>query len=216
MKAIIFAVASILVVTATTTASVARPHSPGLAGSHASSGYRSPLPRDAYRARSAKSWRHYTRSGHSGRHHRQYASLGTPASHRGVGARPSRWCGWWMRTQKGGGPELNLASNWRHWGRPTGPRVGAVVVWADTDHDRLYVVEGRGNTLSVAEGNRRRQERGDKLVPIKLMPLGGDLDRAVEHVRLDVARALWPRGRASPSTRQGARAYRRAAAHGGA
>ena len=130
MKAIIFAVASILVVTATTTASVARPHSPGLAGSHASSGYRSPLPRDAYRARSAKSWRHYTRSGHSGRHHRQYASLGTPASHRGVGARPSRWCGWWMRTQKGGGPELNLASNWRHWGRPTGPRVGAVVVWA--------------------------------------------------------------------------------------
>lgn len=35
-----------------------------------------------------------------------------------------------MRTQKGGGPELNLASNWRHWGRPSGPRVGAVVVWS--------------------------------------------------------------------------------------
>jgi hypothetical protein len=35
-----------------------------------------------------------------------------------------------MRTQKGGGPELNLASNWRHWGQPSGPRVGAVVVWA--------------------------------------------------------------------------------------
>ena len=24
-----------------------------------------------------------------------------------------------MRTQKGGGPELNLASNWRHWGGRT-------------------------------------------------------------------------------------------------
>jgi hypothetical protein len=35
-----------------------------------------------------------------------------------------------LRTQKGGGPELNLASNWRHWGRPSGARVGAVVVWA--------------------------------------------------------------------------------------
>src|SRR4029077_16817597 len=30
---------------------------------------------------------------------------------------------------EGGGAELNLASNWRHWGRPSGPRVGAVVVW---------------------------------------------------------------------------------------
>jgi hypothetical protein len=48
----------------------------------------------------------------------------------GLGARPSRWCGWWMRSQKGGGPELNLARNWAHWGRPSGPKVGAVVVWS--------------------------------------------------------------------------------------
>lgn len=48
----------------------------------------------------------------------------------GVGPRPGRWCGWWMRTQKGGGPELNLARNWAHWGRPSGPQVGAVVVWS--------------------------------------------------------------------------------------
>jgi hypothetical protein len=47
-----------------------------------------------------------------------------------VGARPARWCGWWMRTQLGGGPEYNLARNWAHWGRPSGPRVGAVVVWS--------------------------------------------------------------------------------------
>jgi len=34
-----------------------------------------------------------------------------------------------MRTQKGGGPEMNLARNWARWGSPSGPRVGAVVVW---------------------------------------------------------------------------------------
>ena len=47
----------------------------------------------------------------------------------GVGPRPRRWCGWWMRTQRGGGPHLNVAWNWRSYGRPTSPQVGAVVVW---------------------------------------------------------------------------------------
>ena len=47
-----------------------------------------------------------------------------------VGPKPARWCGWWMRTQKGGGPELNLARNWASWGRPSSARVGAVVVWS--------------------------------------------------------------------------------------
>ncbi len=48
----------------------------------------------------------------------------------GMDGRPARWCGWWMRTQLGGGPEYNLAANWRRWGRPAGgPQVGAVVVW---------------------------------------------------------------------------------------
>ncbi len=54
---------------------------------------------------------------------------GHSASSAHAGGRPARWCGWWMRTQKGGGPEYNLARNWAHWGRPSGPRVGAVVVW---------------------------------------------------------------------------------------
>ena len=48
---------------------------------------------------------------------------------RGVGGRPGRWCGWWMRTQKGGGPEYNLAWNWSRWGSSSSPQVGAVVVW---------------------------------------------------------------------------------------
>jgi hypothetical protein len=46
-----------------------------------------------------------------------------------VGGRPRAWCGWWMRTQRGGGPELNLAWNWSRWGSASGPQVGAVVVW---------------------------------------------------------------------------------------
>ncbi len=47
----------------------------------------------------------------------------------GLGPRPRRWCGWWMRKQRGGGPEYNVAWNWRHWGSPTEPQVGAIVVW---------------------------------------------------------------------------------------
>ncbi len=50
-------------------------------------------------------------------------------AHSGVGGRPSRWCGWWMRTQKGGGPEYNLAANWRNYGSSASAQVGAVVVW---------------------------------------------------------------------------------------
>ncbi len=72
---------------------------------------------------------HYS-SRKSTEHKSVHRSSGTHYAAKGVGARPSRWCGWWMRTQKGGGPELNLARNWAHWGRPSGPQVGAVVVWS--------------------------------------------------------------------------------------
>jgi hypothetical protein len=53
-----------------------------------------------------------------------------PHAAKGVGPRPGAWCGWWMRTQKGGGPELILARNWARWGRSSGPQIGAVVVWS--------------------------------------------------------------------------------------
>ncbi|MGA7456909.1 MAG: hypothetical protein WBW51_06235 [Methyloceanibacter sp.] len=78
-------------------------------------------------AHTRKSTGHYSSRKSTGHKTAQRAS-GT--SHAGVGARPSRWCGWWMRTQKGGGPELNLARNWARWGRPSGPQIGAVVVWS--------------------------------------------------------------------------------------
>lgn len=45
-----------------------------------------------------------------------------------AGPRPSQWCGWWMRTQLGGGAHYNLARSWRSYGSPTAPQVGAVVV----------------------------------------------------------------------------------------
>jgi len=56
-----------------------------------------------------------------------------------------------MRTQKGGGPELNLASNWRHWGRPGGPQIGAVVVW----RHHVGMITGRtaGGEWIVKSGN---------------------------------------------------------------
>ena len=63
----------------------------------------------------------------SSRSNRSYASSGRRAS--GVGGRPGKWCGWWMRTQKGGGPDYNRAAHWRNYGRSGSPQVGAVVVW---------------------------------------------------------------------------------------
>lgn len=69
------------------------------------------------RTRSAKQRRHRAvRSSYRGRSGR-------------VGRRPAKWCGWWMRKQKGGGPQYNVAWNWRKYGRATSPRIGAVVVW---------------------------------------------------------------------------------------
>jgi hypothetical protein len=70
---------------------------------------------------------------------------------RGDNSRPGKWCGWYMRQQRGGGPEFNLAANWRRYGRPGSPQVGAVVVW---DH---HVGEITGRTSNgqwiVRSGN---------------------------------------------------------------
>jgi hypothetical protein len=83
--------------------------------------------------------------------HRSEHASGRTSERGGLGPRPRRWCGWWMRSQRGGGPELNVAWNWRHWGSPTAPQVGAVVVW------RHHVGEITGRTDSgqwiVRSGN---------------------------------------------------------------
>ncbi len=68
-----------------------------------------------------------------------------------LGGRPARWCGWWMRTQKGGGPEYNLARNWAHWGQSSDPRVGAVVVWPH--HVGMITGRTAGGEWIVRSGN---------------------------------------------------------------
>jgi hypothetical protein len=80
---------------------------------------------------------------------RGYAGRLPASSH--LGGRPARWCGWWMRTQKGGGPEYNLAHNWAHWGRPSGPQVGAVVVWPH--HVGMITGRAAGGEWIVKSGN---------------------------------------------------------------
>ena len=146
MKAILFAVASIFVVTASATPTLARPLYQGSAESRSASGYQSRASRSAHRT---SRYHHYARSG-STRSHPASRGHSTRSSH-ASGARPARWCGWWMRTQKGGGPELNLAANWRHWGRPSGPRVGAVVVWSH--HVGMITGRTAGGEWIVKSGN---------------------------------------------------------------
>lgn len=74
------------------------------------------------------------------------------AQRSGIGGRPRQWCGWWMRTQKGGGPEYNLAANWRRWGSNAGgPQVGAVVVWSH--HVGMITGRTAGGQWIVKSGN---------------------------------------------------------------
>lgn len=68
-----------------------------------------------------------------------------------AGPRPRKWCGWWMRTQLGGPPSLNVAWNWRHYGRPTTAQVGAVVVWRG--HVGMITGQAANGQWIVKSGN---------------------------------------------------------------
>ncbi len=85
------------------------------------------------------------------RQHRYAQSVERAPRRSGVGARPGKWCGWWMRTQKGGGPEYNVAWNWRKYGSPSGPQVGAVVVWRH--HVGMIVGRASNGQWIVKSGN---------------------------------------------------------------
>lgn len=74
-----------------------------------------------------------------------------PSGGYGVGARPGKWCGWYMRTQLGGGPEFNLAANWRRYGSSTTPQVGAVVVWPH--HVGIITGQASNGQWIVKSGN---------------------------------------------------------------
>lgn len=131
---------------------------------HRQYSYRRSGHRYAYRShvRRGYAYRGYSqrRYAYRGRVHRGYAQRRHYSGRRyaAVGGRPRAWCGWWMRTQLGGGPEYNLAANWRHYGRPSGPRVGAVVVWPH----HVGMITGRASNgqwivKSGNDGNRVRE-----------------------------------------------------------
>lgn len=71
--------------------------------------------------------------------------------HSSTGGRPRQWCGWWMRTQKGGGANLNLAWNWSKWGSSASPQVGAVVVWRH--HVGMITGQAANGQWIVTSGN---------------------------------------------------------------
>lgn len=126
MKAKVFGVVGALVLFGVATGAEARPH-----GWSEEREWSEDAPRQVYRKHRSKR-AHAARGKH--RTARAYRTAGTSRNittgpYRNVGARPGAWCGWWMRTQRGGGPEYNLAWNWSRRGQPTEPKVGAVVVW---------------------------------------------------------------------------------------
>lgn len=78
------------------------------------------------------------------KHHQSYNS------EESVGGRPDKWCGWFMRTLFGGGPEYNVAREWKNRGRPTKPKEGAIVVWP---HHVGVITGFNGNHWIVKSGN---------------------------------------------------------------
>lgn len=109
--------------------------------------------RNASTSRSARSTR-ATRSTRAARAARNSGGSFETASLTGgggVGPRPRAWCGWWMRTQLGGGPAYNLAWNWRNYGSPTTPHVGAVVVWRH--HVGMITGQASNGQWIVKSGN---------------------------------------------------------------
>lgn len=137
MRKNVFAVAATLIVLAGATSADARPSrdeswNPFVQRSSVTTDTRAERPR-AKRQRTASRERgqrvRYAARHRETRHASTTESYNSGSYRGGAGARPRAWCGWWMRTQRGGGPHLNLAWNWSKWGSPSGPQVGAVVVW---------------------------------------------------------------------------------------
>jgi hypothetical protein len=91
--------------------------------------------------------------------HRSSSDDGDSVGNRsGLGPRPGAWCGWYMRSRHGGGPEFNLAANWRRWGSAGSPQIGAIVVW---DHHVGEIVgradNGQWIVLSGNDGGAVRR-----------------------------------------------------------
>ena len=85
---------------------------------------------------------HHHRRGYD-RHYRTVSYTSTDVEHP---SHPSfAWCGWWMRLRKGvASASYNLARNWAHWGRPSSPVPGAVVVYPHHVAEIVGNCDGRG------------------------------------------------------------------------
>lgn len=164
MKKFVVSLAAVFGLLSATAAVEARPkRSEQSSVERMSSEYRSNLganvskPRKAHRSqharRSASTRKSYRAARSSG--HRK--ASGYVASASGVGPRPRRWCGWWMRTQLGGGPAYNLAWNWRNYGSATSAQVGAVVVWRH--HVGIITGQASNGRWIVKSGNDGGQVR---------------------------------------------------------
>lgn len=84
--------------------------------------------------------------------------LPSPSRGSSMGPRPSRWCGWWMGTQRGySDRRLNLAWNWSKLFPRTQPAPGAVVVWRG--HVGELVAHVKGDIWIVRSGNDGKRVR---------------------------------------------------------
>lgn len=59
-----------------------------------------------------------------------------------------------------------------------------IEIWSDPDTNTLWVVDGRGRFIDIAEVNRRREKEGRELVEPLIIPFNGDEKAAVERVRI--------------------------------
>ena len=85
-------------------------------------------------------------------HHAHYgARFATRHRYTHTDGRPSAWCGWYMRQiMHVADAAFNLARNWAHYGSPTTPHIGAIVVWP---HHVGRIVGGSEGHWVINSGN---------------------------------------------------------------
>ena len=110
--------------------------------------------------------KHTAASRHTQRRHRSHHTSGTMVvSRKFYDGRPKAWCGWYARQRLGvRDPNYNRAIYWLHYGRPTSPQIGVVVVWP---HHVGYIIGGTPGNWIVRSGNWNNRVAD---VPLNRMP----------------------------------------------
>lgn len=152
MKNIAIALVALASLIAAAGTSEARPTSVRESGMNWDSGlFGSDEVRTTRRSREARTTRTSRKARTARRSRGSEGGLASLTGGHSAGPRPAKWCGWWMRTQLGGGAHLNLAWNWRNYGSPASPQVGAVVVWRH--HVGMIVGQASNGRWMVKSGN---------------------------------------------------------------